>query len=81
MNCDMFTCFINYQKVFDKIKNKKMMKALKNRDMDNKDLRVIWNLHWNQSANIKISVDRYADDAAIFTDSTNRLQELKNQRH
>uniref|UniRef100_A0A8D8Z4U1 Craniofacial development protein 2 n=1 Tax=Cacopsylla melanoneura TaxID=428564 RepID=A0A8D8Z4U1_9HEMI len=55
MNCNIYTCFIDYQKAFDKIQHQKMMEVLQNTGMDDKDLRIIRNLYWNQAATIKIN--------------------------
>uniref|UniRef100_A0A8D8SXR8 Craniofacial development protein 2 n=1 Tax=Cacopsylla melanoneura TaxID=428564 RepID=A0A8D8SXR8_9HEMI len=55
MNCNIFACFIDYQKAFDKVKHNKMMEVLQDSGMDGKDLRIIKNLYWNQSATIKIN--------------------------
>jgi len=33
MNCDIFACFIDYQKAFDRIKHEKMIDVLKNTGM------------------------------------------------
>lgn len=55
MNCDIYTCFVDYQKAFDKIQHQKMIQVLKSTGMDDKDLRIIQNLYWNQTATIKIN--------------------------
>jgi len=56
MNCDMFACFIGYQKAFDRIKHEKRMDVLMNMGINDKDLRFGMNLYWNQTASIKISI-------------------------
>lgn len=43
------------QKAFDKIQHQKMIQILKGTEMNDKDLRIIQNLYWNQVATIKIS--------------------------
>jgi len=53
MNCDIYTCFVDYQKAFDKVQHQKMIQVLKGTGMDDKDLRIIQNLYWNQTATIK----------------------------
>ena len=41
LNRDLFTCFIDYEKVFDKVNHKKMVECLINVGMRGKDTRFI----------------------------------------
>ena len=48
---DLYLGFIDYSKVFDKVRH----------NCDGKDLRVIRNLHWEQEATIRID-----DDCSVY---------------
>ena len=54
MQKDLYLCFINYSKAFDKVRHEKLFNILENLDIDGKDLRVIRNLYWDQSAAVRI---------------------------
>ena len=51
---DLYLCFIDYSKAFDKVKHEKLFEMLETLDIDGKDLRVIRNLYWDQTAAVKI---------------------------
>ena len=51
-NREIIACFIDYEKAFDRVNHEKMMKIQKKCNIDDKDLRIIQNLYWNQSASI-----------------------------
>ena len=53
-NREIITCFIEYRKAFDRVNHEKTTMILKKYNVDDKDLKVIQNLYWNQSTNIKI---------------------------
>ena len=50
---DLYVCFIDYAKAFDRVQHQKAFECLRNTRMDSKDLRVITNLYWNQRACIR----------------------------
>ena len=50
---DLYICFIDYVKVFDRVKHKKLMEMLEHLEVDGKDLRLLANLYWNPRAAIK----------------------------
>ena len=54
VNCDVHVCLIDYQKAFDTVNHEKLIGILRSIGLDDKDLRIIINLYWNQTANIKI---------------------------
>ena len=54
---DIFICFIDFAKAFDKVKHDHLLDLLQKLNLDGKDLRVIWNLYWEQSACIRIGND------------------------
>ena len=49
-----YLCFIDYAKAFDKVKHEDIFEFLQNLDIDGKDLWLIRNLYWEQSAAIRI---------------------------
>ena len=63
MQRDIFLCFIDYSKAFDRVKHKELMQMLSELDVDGKDLRLIRNLYWDQKAAIKIwdQISNYVD--------------------
>ena len=48
INKDIYNCFIDYQKAFDRVYHQKIMEF--HTEMDKKDLRIIQNLFWEQKA-------------------------------
>ena len=50
---DLYICFIDYVKAFDRVKHKKLMEMLKHLEVDGKDLRLLANLYCNQRAAIR----------------------------
>lgn len=66
MNCNIFACFIDYEKAFDRVQHEKMMEVLRNTGMDDKDLRIIRNLYWNQTATVKINVEEQTNELNIL---------------
>ena len=54
MQKDLYLCFIDYSKAFDKVRHEKLFNILEHLDIDGKDLRVTRNLHWDQSAAVRI---------------------------
>ena len=46
-------CFIDYEKTFDRVNREKIIKCLKEIDINGKDLRLIRNLYWNQKAYLR----------------------------
>ncbi|CAH2267750.1 jg15167 [Pararge aegeria aegeria] len=55
MNRNLFVCFIDYEKAFDRVRHVKLMQVLQKIGLDFKDCRFIKNLYWNQSANIRVN--------------------------
>ena len=58
MQKDLYLCFIDYSKAFDKVRHEKLFNILEHLDIDGKDLRVIRNLYWVQSAAVRIGGER-----------------------
>ena len=53
---DVFLCFIDYQKAFDKVRHSQLLTILKRIGIDGKDFRIVRNLYYEQKAAIKRSV-------------------------
>ena len=49
----IYICFIDYEKAFDRVYHGKLMKIIKKYEIDGKDIRLIKNLYWHQTASIK----------------------------
>ncbi|GFN87735.1 hypothetical protein PoB_001424100 [Plakobranchus ocellatus] len=54
MQKDLHHCFIDYSKAFDKVRHVELFRILEKLDIDGKDLRVIRNLYWDQTASVRI---------------------------
>ncbi|GFS06308.1 retrovirus-related Pol polyprotein LINE-1 [Elysia marginata] len=54
MQKDIYPCFIDYTKAFDRVKHWEMIKQLKQLLVDRKDLRIIKNIYWQQTAAVRI---------------------------
>jgi Reverse transcriptase (RNA-dependent DNA polymerase) len=54
MNCDVYACFIDYQRAFDNVQHEKLANILKRIGIDDRDLRIIMNLYWNQTASVRV---------------------------
>lgn len=54
VNCDIYVCFVDYQKAFDRVKHDELISLLAEIGIDDKDQRIIKNIYYNQTANIKV---------------------------
>merc|ERR1711867_84270 len=54
---DLYLCFIDYSKAFDKVRHSDLFNILTSLDIDGKDLRIIRNLYWEQEAAIRVDND------------------------
>jgi hypothetical protein len=53
VNKDLYLCFIDFNKAFDKVRHTKLLNMLQDLDLDGKDIRLVRNLYWDQSAAIR----------------------------
>lgn len=51
---DVFACFIDYEKAFDRVQHSKLVEILRQIQLDEKDIRLIENLYWGQTAEIRV---------------------------
>ena len=49
-----FICFIDYEKAFDNVRHELMVTYLQELGLDDKDVRMIANLYWHQTAQIRL---------------------------
>ena len=54
MQREIYLCFIDYEKAFDKVQHEKIIKLLHNQNIGKEKIRIIRNLYWTQEAAIKI---------------------------
>ena len=50
---DVYVCFIDYTKAYDRVKHIKMIECLSEIGIDDKDLQIITKLYWEQSASVR----------------------------
>lgn len=55
---------IDYQKAFDRVKHNKMIEVLKKIGISEKDLQIIVNLYWNQTAVLRVDGE-YTEEIKI----------------
>ena len=51
---DIYACFIDYEKAFDRVNHEEMIKCLIDIGVDGKDIKLITNLYWSQKAYIQL---------------------------
>jgi len=51
---DLYLCFIDYTKAFDRVRHVKIIDILEGLNIDGKDLRVIRNIYWEQTAAVRV---------------------------
>ncbi|XP_060527658.1 uncharacterized protein LOC132702847 [Cylas formicarius] len=61
VSCDVSACFIDYQKAFDNVQHNKLIEILKEIGLGEKDLRIIANLYWQQTASVRIEGEESKD--------------------
>lgn len=54
MDCDVYACFVDYQKAFDRVRHGTLVEILNKIGLDDRNLKIIVNLYWGQTANIRI---------------------------
>ena len=59
---DLYTCFIDYSKAFDRVHHDQLIACLERIGIDGRDIRVIANFFWHQKAAIRIQ-----DELSPFT--------------
>ena len=54
---EMYVCFIDYAKAFDRVKHENLIQCLQEIGLDGKDIRIIANLYWHQQAAMRVEND------------------------
>ncbi len=54
MQKDVYICFIDYAKAFDKVQHEQLFNILQGLDINNKDIELLKNLYWEQQAAVRI---------------------------
>jgi len=62
---DIFLAFIDYEKAFDNVKHDLLVKYLQEMGLDNKDISIVANLYWNQTAEIRLQNSSTTEDFQI----------------
>ena len=55
MNRDVYACFIDFSRAFDRVKHTELVEIMKEVGLDSRDVRIIANLYWNQTAYVNIA--------------------------
>ena len=51
---NLYVCFIDYSKAFDKVRHENLIEILQSLDIDGKDVRILRNLYWEQTAGVRV---------------------------
>ena len=51
---DVYICFRDYEKAFDRVRHEPLMQCLSEIGVDGKDIKIIRNLYWDQTASVRI---------------------------
>ena len=54
MQKDLYLCFVDYEKAFDKVHHLEMIKLLEEISLDSKDIRIMTNLYWKNKAALRV---------------------------
>ena len=54
VNKDLYVCFIDYTKAFDRVRHEEIITILQQLNIDGKDLRIIKNIYWEQKAAVRV---------------------------
>lgn len=65
VNKDVYACFIDFEKAFDKVQHDKLKQILIEKNINSKDLQIIKCLYWNQTAQIKVD-EELSEDIMIL---------------
>ncbi|GFS13167.1 RNA-directed DNA polymerase from mobile element jockey-like [Elysia marginata] len=65
MKKDLYLCFIDNSKAFDRVRHDELYKILNSIDIDGKDLRTVRNLYWDQTAATRIDDEISVTDASM----------------
>ena len=58
VNKDLYVCFIDYTKAFDRVRHEEIITILQQLNIDGKDLRIIKTIYWEQKAAVRVEEER-----------------------
>lgn len=58
VNCDVYACFVDYSKAFDRVQHHKLVEILNTVGIDGRDLEIISRLYWDQSAYVSVEGEK-----------------------
>ena len=61
---DVYICFLDYEKAFDRVRHEPLIQCLREIGVDGKDIKIIRNLYWDQTASVRI-MSELSDDIRI----------------
>ena len=61
INRDVYACFIDFSRAFYMLKHTELVKIMKQVGLDSRDVRIIANLYWNQTAYVNIAGNKTGD--------------------
>lgn len=61
----VFVCFIDFEKAFDRVQHTQLIEALHRIGLDDRDVRLLKNLYWNQSAVVRVDDGSETDRVPI----------------
>lgn len=64
VNETIYACFIDFEKAFDRIQHSRMVSILEQSGIDDRDIQIIENLYWKQSASLKLEM-QYTEEVNI----------------
>ena len=69
INQDVYACYIDFEKAFDKVKHDKLYQLLISRNIDSDDLRIISDLYWGQRANTRVE-NQSTEEISLASETT-----------
>ena len=68
---DIYLCFLDYTKAFDKVKHDNLFQTLEKLNIEGKDLRLVRNLYWDQKVAMRVKND-ISNDKKIKRDVSDK---------
>ena len=65
MQKDLYLCFMDHSKAFDKVRHEDLFQMLNKLDVDGKDLRILSNLYWKQKATVRLEGQQHSEETSI----------------
>lgn len=65
VNQHLYTCFLDYNKAFDKVRHNHLLQLLRNKNLYFKVIRIILKIYFNQIASVKVVGNEMSDEIKI----------------